>query len=101
MGFAQAADLPVVLVGDIDKGGVIAALVGTHALLEAAERARLQGYLINKFRGDPALFEEAHPIIAARTGMRGYGVVPWFDRARLLPAEDVLGLDERAVRATA
>jgi adenosylcobyric acid synthase len=94
MGFAQAADVPVVLVGDIDKGGVIAALVGTHALLEPAERARLKGYLINKFRGDPALFDEAHPIIAARTGMQSYGVVPWFERARLLPAEDVLGLNE-------
>jgi adenosylcobyric acid synthase len=95
MGFAAAADLPVVLVGDIDRGGVIAALVGTHALLEPAERERLKGYLINKFRGDPALFEKAHPIIAARTGIRSYGVVPWFDRARLLPAEDVLGLNER------
>jgi adenosylcobyric acid synthase len=96
MGFAAAADLPVVLIGDIDKGGVIAALVGTHALLEPAERARLKGYLINKFRGDPGLFDEAHPIIAARTGMRSYGVVPWFERARLLPAEDVLGLHEAA-----
>jgi adenosylcobyric acid synthase len=96
MGFAEAADLPVVLVGDVDRGGVIAALVGTHALLEAAERARLKGYLINKFRGDPSLFDEAHPIIAARTGMRRYGVVPWFEKARLLPAEDVLGLNERA-----
>jgi adenosylcobyric acid synthase len=96
MGFAQAADLPVVLVGDIDKGGVIAALVGTHALLEPAERSRLKGYLINKFRGDPSLFDEAHSIIQERTGMRSYGVVPWFGHARLLPAEDVLGLDERA-----
>ena len=95
MGFAEAADLPVVLVGDIDKGGVIAALVGTHALLEPAERARLKGYLINKFRGDPTLFDEAHPLIAERTGMHSYGVVPWFDRASLLPAEDVLGLVER------
>jgi adenosylcobyric acid synthase len=96
MGFAAAADLPVVLVGDIDKGGVIAALVGTHALLEPAERARLEGYLVNKFRGDPALFDEAHAVIAARTGMRGYGVIPWFEPAHRLPAEDVLGLDERA-----
>ena len=96
MGFAEAADLPVVLVGDVDRGGVIAALVGTHALLEPAERLRLKGYLINKFRGDPSLFDEAHPIIAARTGMCGYGVIPWFEQARLLPAEDVLGLDERA-----
>ena len=99
MGFAAAADLPVVLIGDIDKGGVIAALVGTHALLEPAERARLKGYLINKFRGDPRLFDEAHPIIAARTGMRSYGVVPWFERARLLPAEDILGLHENAAPA--
>jgi adenosylcobyric acid synthase len=96
MGFAEAADLPVALVGDIDRGGVIAALIGTHALLEPTEQRRLKGYLINKFRGDPALFDDAHPIIAARTGMRSYGVVPWFDRARLLPAEDVLGLDQRA-----
>jgi adenosylcobyric acid synthase len=95
MGFAAAADLPVVLVGDIDRGGVIAALVGTHALLEEDERARLKGYLINKFRGDPTLFDGAHPVIRARTGMRSFGVVPWFEPARLLPAEDVLGLDER------
>jgi adenosylcobyric acid synthase len=101
MGFAEAADLPVVLVGDVDRGGVIAALVGTHALIEPAERARMKGYLINKFRGDPSLFEEAHPIIAARTGMRGYGVVPWFEEARLLPAEDILGLEERAAPSAA
>jgi adenosylcobyric acid synthase len=97
MGFAEAADVPVVLAGDIDRGGVIAALVGTHALLEPAERARLKGYLINKFRGDPSLFDDAHPIIEARTGLRSYGVVPWFEQARLLPAEDILGLEERAV----
>jgi adenosylcobyric acid synthase len=96
MGFAEAADLPVVLVGDIERGGVIAALVGTHALLEPAERARLRGYLINKFRGDPSLFDEAHAVIAARTGMRGYGVIPWFEEAGCLPAEDVLALDELA-----
>src|ERR1700716_2176299 len=59
MGFAEAADVPVVLVGDIDRGGVIAALVGTHALLTACERARLKGYIINKFRGDPRLFDGA------------------------------------------
>jgi adenosylcobyric acid synthase len=95
MGFAQAADLPVVLVGDIERGGVIAALVGTHVLLKTDERARLKGYLINKFRGDPRLFDEAHPVILERTGMRSFGVVPWFEPARRLPAEDILGLDER------
>jgi adenosylcobyric acid synthase len=96
MGFAEAADVPVVLVGDIDRGGVIAALVGTHALLEPTERRRLRGYLINKFRGDPSLFDEAHAVIEARTAMRSFGIVPWFERARLLPAEDALGLEERA-----
>ncbi len=95
MGFAEAADLPVVLVGDVDRGGVIAALVGTHALLTEPERARLKGYVINKFRGDPSLFDDAHPIIRARTGMRSYGVVPWFEGARRLPAEDIQGLNER------
>jgi adenosylcobyric acid synthase len=95
MGFAEAADLPVVLVGDIDRGGVIAALIGTQALLEPEERARLKGYVVNKFRGDPALFEDVHPLIEARTGMRSLGVVPWFERARQLPAEDILGLEDR------
>jgi adenosylcobyric acid synthase len=98
MGVAEAADLPVVLVGDVDKGGVIAALVGTHALLERAEKARLKGYIINKFRGDPSLFDGAHPVIRERTGMRGYGVVPWFEDAHRLPAEDVLGLHEHPAR---
>jgi adenosylcobyric acid synthase len=95
MGFAEAADLPVALIGDVDRGGVIAALVGTHALLTEPERARLKGYVINKFRGDPSLFDDAHPIIRACTGMRSYGVVPWFEGARRLPAEDILGLNER------
>jgi adenosylcobyric acid synthase len=101
MGFAAAADVPVVLVGDIERGGVIAALVGTFELLEPAERARLKGYIINKFRGDSSLFDEAHAIIEARTGMRNYGVVPWFEGARLLPAEDILGLEERGTPGAA
>jgi adenosylcobyric acid synthase len=100
MGFAEAAGVPVVLVGDIERGGVIASLIGTHALLEAGERTRVQGYLVNKFRGDPQLFESAHPIIEARTGMACMGVVPWFEGASRLPAEDVLGL-ERAREAKA
>ena len=96
MGFAEAADLPVVLVGDIDRGGVIAALIGTHALLEPEQQARLKGYVVNRFRGDPSLFDDAHPIIEARTGMRSLGVVPWFEPARLLPAEDILDLEDRS-----
>ena len=95
MGFAEARDLPVVLIGDIDRGGVIASLVGTHGLLEPGERARLRGYIVNKFRGDPSLFDNAHPIIETRTGMRPIGVLPWFDDASNLPAEDILDLEDR------
>jgi len=93
MGFAAAADLPVVLVGDIDRGGVIAALAGTEALLEPGERARLKGYIINKFRGDPLLFESGVAILRARTGLDCLGIVPFFAAARDLPAEDGVALD--------
>ncbi len=88
MGFAEAADVPVVLVADIDRGGVIAAIVGTHALLPESERARLAGYVINRFRGDPALFAPAIDIITRHTGLACLGIVPWFADAALLPAED-------------
>jgi len=93
MGFAAAADVPVVLIGDIDRGGVIASIVGTHALLPPEEQARLKGYLINKFRGDVTLFEPALALIAGRTGLRCHGVVPFFPQARDLPAEDAVALD--------
>lgn len=92
MGFADAADLPVILVGDIERGGVIAGVVGTWTLLEAADQARLKGYIINKFRGDPSLFDAAIDIIEARTGLPSFGVVPWFNGAARLPAEDSMAL---------
>lgn len=95
MGFAEAADVPVALVGDIDRGGVIAALVGTHALLSPSERARIKGTIVNKFRGDVRLFTPALPIIAGRTGWRSFGVVPWLPAAARLPAEDAMALDGR------
>ncbi len=88
MGFAEAADVPVILVGDIDRGGVIASLVGTHAVLSPSERKRIQGFLINRFRGDPGLFSEGMTEIARRTGWRPLGIVPWFPAAHHLPAED-------------
>lgn len=98
MGFAEAADVPVVLIGDIDRGGVIASLVGTWSLLTDGERARLRGYLINKFRGDVSLFDDGLRIIGENTGLRSFGVVPWFEAARLLPAEDAVTLERpRAV----
>jgi adenosylcobyric acid synthase len=93
MGFADAADLPVALVGDIDRGGVIASLVGTHALLPPAERARIKGYLINKFRGDVSLFKPAVALLRERTGIDCLGIVPWFAAAGALPAEDSMALD--------
>jgi adenosylcobyric acid synthase len=92
MGFARAADVPVVLVGDIDRGGVIAQIIGTQAVLEAGDRAQVAGFVINKFRGDPRLFDDGYAFIAAQSGWRGFGVLPWFADAHRLPAEDALDL---------
>jgi len=92
MGFAMAADVPVVLVGDIDRGGVIASLVGTHAVIAPEERALVRGFLINKFRGEVSLFDAGLTAIAERTGWPSMGVVPWFAEAHRLPAEDALDL---------
>jgi len=92
MGFAAAADVPVVLLGDIDRGGVIASLVGTHAVLPDDERARIKGFVINKFRGDPALFHSAEAVITQMTGWPSLGLVPWLPAAAWLPAEDALDL---------
>jgi len=93
MGFAEVADLPVLLIGDIDRGGVIASIVGTMVLLPKGEAARIKGYIINKFRGDPTLFEDGIVTIDRATGLKCLGVVPWFDRAHLLPAEDAVALN--------
>jgi adenosylcobyric acid synthase len=101
MGFAVAAGVPVVLVGDIDRGGVIASLVGTHALISAPERARLAGYVINKFRGDVALFEPALSVIRERTGLDCLGIVPYVAAARRLPPEDGVVLDSAPWRMRA
>ena len=93
MGFAEAACVPVVLAGDIDRGGVIAQIVGTQAVLDPDDAARIEGFLINRFRGDPRLFDDGYARIAAQTGWRGFGVLPWFADAWRLPAEDALDLD--------
>ena len=96
MGFARAAQVPVVLVGDIDRGGVIASLVGTHTVIDPADAAMIRGFLINKFRGDPALFAEGMTTIEARTGWPGLGIVPWMAPARRLPSEDAVILERPA-----
>lgn len=92
MGFARAADVPVVLAGDIDRGGVIAQIVGTQAVLDPGDAEMVAGFLINKFRGDPSLFEDGYRLIEDRTGWRGFGVLPYFKDAAKLPAEDALDL---------
>ena len=92
MGFAVAANVPVCLIGDIDRGGVIAQMVGTSEVLDATDRERVSGFLINKFRGDPNLFTDGYDLIAERTGWPGFGVLPWFPDAWKLPAEDALDI---------
>jgi adenosylcobyric acid synthase len=94
MGFARAADVPVVLIGDIDRGGVIASLVGTKVVLPDADAALVRGFIVNKFRGDPSLFAAGMARVAQATGWEALGLVPYFADARLLPAEDALALEQ-------
>ena len=101
MGFAEAACVPVVLVGDIDRGGVIASLVGTHAVLAPADRARIQAFLVNRFRGDPRVFDAGVAAIMRMTGWPCLGVAPWLPEAAHLPAEDALDLATRRDRGGA
>ncbi|MCX8569214.1 MULTISPECIES: cobyric acid synthase [Hyphomicrobiales] len=96
MGFATRADVPVILVGDIDRGGVIASVAGTHLILPDDDRRMIVGYLINKFRGDASLFDEGIDAIGRFTGWRCFGVVPWLKAAALLPSEDSVILERLA-----
>src|SRR3984893_17480382 len=98
MGFARAAGVPVVLVGDIDRGGVIASLVGTKAVIAAEDAAMITGFIVNKFRGDPSLFSDGMATIARHTGWQPLGLVPFFDLAHRLPAEDALGIPTASPR---
>jgi adenosylcobyric acid synthase len=101
MGFARAANVPVVLVGDIERGGVIASLVGTKAVIAAEDAAMIAGFIVNKFRGDPSLFSDGMAAIARHTGWQPLGLVPFFDAAYRLPAEDALGLVDGPPRTDA
>lgn len=93
MGFAQAANVDAVLIGDIERGGVIASIVGTTRLLNASDRARLRGFIVNRFRGDPEIFTNGMEIIEHYSGLASLGLVPFFADASRLPAEDSLNLD--------
>ena len=95
MGFAQAAQTPVIIIGDIDRGGVIAQLVGTNAILSHGDRARITGFAINKFRGDTSLFDEGMTAISKATQWKSIGILPWFENAWKLPAEDVMDIANR------
>ncbi|MBM09906.1 MAG: cobyric acid synthase CobQ [Magnetovibrio sp.] len=94
MEFAEAVDIPVIIVADIDRGGVIASLIGTHAVLTELERKRVGGFIINKFRGDISLFNGGVQTIRDSTGWPCLGIVPYFSHANRLPAEDAMSLDE-------
>ncbi|KTE16787.1 cobyric acid synthase [Sphingopyxis sp. H115] len=96
MGFARAADVPVILIGDIDRGGVIASIVGTRAVIDPQDAAMIRGFLINKFRGDPALFEDGYREIERQSGWPGLGVIPWLSAAARLPSEDAVILERPA-----
>jgi adenosylcobyric acid synthase len=98
MGFASAADVPVVLIGDIDRGGVIASIVGTKAVLASDDAALVRGFIVNKFRGDATLFSAGMERIAQATGWEALGLVPFFAAARSLPAEDALALEHTRPR---
>lgn len=89
MGLARAAELPVVVVGDIDRGGVFAQLYGTLALLDPADQALVSGFVVNKFRGDPALLEPGLEQLSSLTARPVYGVLPWEEQL-WLDAEDSL-----------
>jgi adenosylcobyric acid synthase len=92
LGFARAADVPVVIIGDIDRGGVIASIVGTQRVIEPEDAVMIRGFVVNKMRGDPTLFADGMTAIAEKTGWMPLGLVPFFADARKLPAEDALGL---------
>ncbi len=99
MGIAEAVDSPVVLIGDIDRGGVFASLVGTLELLSGSERERVKGFIINKFRGDKSLLVPGLDFLEGRTGKKVFGVMPYYT-GLVLPDEDSVGIEGSSRRGT-
>lgn len=95
MGFARAVKSPVSLIGDIDRGGVIAAVVGTKSVIESKDADLISSFIINRFRGDPTLFHSGIEAIETSTGWPCRGVVPWLPEALRLPQEDAVVLESR------
>jgi adenosylcobyric acid synthase len=98
MGFARAAECPVALIGDIDRGGIFAQVLGTKAALAPDDAAMVVGFIVNKFRGDASLFADGMATIAERTGWPALGLLPFFAAAERLPAEDAFGLGNLKAR---
>jgi adenosylcobyric acid synthase len=99
MGFARAANCPVALIGDIDRGGIFAQILGVKASLAPEDAATIVGFIVNKFRGDASLFADGMATIVERTGWRAFGLLPFFAEAQRLPAEDAFGLGDKKSRA--
>ena len=99
MGFAVAANVPVVLIADIERGGVIASLIGTFEVLTRQEKDKVKGFIINKFRGDKTLFQDAIKIIQTHTGWPCFGIVPFLENVGSLPQEDAMALDKKFLKA--
>lgn len=100
MGFARAINCPVIMVGDIERGGVIASLVGTHSVLDAADNKMIQGFIVNKFRGDAGLFTGGADEISRHTGWKNLGLIPYFADLAMLPQEDSLSLTASATSSS-
>ena len=96
MGFAQTAEIPVILIGDIDRGGVIAQIAGTQQVISDQDASLISGFIINKFRGDVSLFDDGYQQIEQITGWQGFGVVPYFASQWKLPAEDGMDIAHKA-----
>jgi adenosylcobyric acid synthase len=107
MGFSRRAGVPVCLLGDIERGGVIASVVGTKNVISPEDAAMITGFAINKFRGDPSLFTDGVIAIEKRTGWPCYGVIPWLAATAKLPAEDAVSIvqdevaDSRPIKVVA
>jgi adenosylcobyric acid synthase len=99
MGFARAALCPVALVGDIDRGGIFAQILGVKAALAPEDAATIVGFIVNKFRGDANLFLSGMMALEAHTHWQAFGLLPFFADAARLPAEDAFGLGEKKPRA--
>jgi adenosylcobyric acid synthase len=98
MGFAEAADIRAILIGDIHRGGVIASILGTFAAISRADAERIKGFIINNFHGDVELFSEGRSFTEQKTARHCLGVVPHFSRASSLPAEDAVSLEQAGSR---